>query len=60
MEVTLNKYMQYGWDAAADKLERLADCCRTYNGDMTLLWHNSNLVTRDDRLGYQRIIDLLA
>ena len=47
-------------DAAAEKLERLADCCRSYSGDMTLLWHNSNLVTRDDRLGYQRIIDLLA
>jgi hypothetical protein len=60
MEVTLSKYMQYGWDAAAQKLERLADYCRYYHGDMTLLWQNSNLLKRADRLSYQRIIDLLA
>jgi len=60
MEVTLSKYMQYGWDAAGRKLERLADYCRMYGGDFTLLWHNSNLVTQIDRDGYVQILDLIA
>jgi hypothetical protein len=39
----------------ADMIEELRRACRRFNGDFTLLWHNSRLVSRKDRELYQEV-----
>lgn len=47
MEGTLlnPRYMNVGTEEAIGWIERLASICRRYNGNFTLLWHNSMLTT---------------
>lgn len=47
MEGTLlnPRYMNVGAEEALQWIERLASTCRRYNGNFTLLWHNSMLTT---------------
>ena len=39
-----NKYMGLSHDASSSEIiKQLKSCCHQYNGDFTLLWHNSSL-----------------
>lgn len=55
MDVTLTStsYLALGYgDAAFEKVKMLKDACRTVDGQFTLLWHNNNLVTEEERRLY--------
>ena len=50
MESTFATHMKLGWgQRALDHAVRLKDACRRVDGDFVLLWHNSNLVTPEQR-----------
>lgn len=56
--VTDNVYMGLGEGRAArDAIVSLKETCRRFNGDFTLLWHNSRLVTAGQRALYTDILD---
>jgi hypothetical protein len=59
MDVTLTSaaYMGLDQERAAGVAIEIMHQCRLYSGDLTLLWHNSNLYFRSDRELYQRITD---
>jgi hypothetical protein len=60
MDVTLtsSSYLGLGsGDAALIKVKQLKDACRVVNGQFTLLWHNSNLGSVDEKLLYQRSLE---
>ncbi len=43
MEATLLGYMKLNYEDTLQKIVSLAECCKGYNGQFSLLWHNSNL-----------------
>ncbi|MEQ9552809.1 MAG: polysaccharide deacetylase family protein [Coleofasciculus sp. G3-WIS-01] len=43
-------------DKAWLEVKKLIDVCRVFDGDFTLLWHNSELVTGKSRTLYKRVI----
>ncbi len=60
MDCTLmdEKYMGLGSGEKAKKIGRqLKDCCRRYNGDFTMLWHNNRLVLNEERELYEYLLD---
>lgn len=59
MEVAFvdSKYVGLGYtDQAADEAIKLKQKCRKVNGNFTLLWHNHNLVTAQQRKIYTKIL----
>ncbi|MBW4837854.1 MAG: hypothetical protein KZY74_00545, partial [Paenibacillaceae bacterium] len=50
------EYMGLGPERAYETIRRLYLECRKYNGDFTLLWHNSQLVKSSDRSVYRRLV----
>lgn len=46
-------------DEAAATIESLGRTCRAYGGVMSLLWHNSTLVSRAERRIYRELLDSL-
>jgi hypothetical protein len=58
MDVTLmgGQYMKVSPAQAMDLIQGLVDQCRAYRGEFVLLWHNSNLLTADDRHFYQELV----
>ncbi len=57
MEATIISYMQLGYsDAALDKMMRLKESCRRFEGTFTLLWHNSHFLTERDRHFYTALL----
>lgn len=60
MEVTLTGYMGLSWEAAADAIVDLNETCRRYDGEFTLLWHNNNLVTGEEKRTYAAVLERLA
>jgi len=56
--VTADRYMGKGFGTEAlDIFKAFKNTCRKYHGDFTLLWHNSELVTREQRELYTNIIN---
>ncbi|MNJ50544.1 hypothetical protein D3C77_458190 [compost metagenome] len=59
MDVTLtsDSYLGLGvGDQALALVEELKAACRAVGGQFTLLWHNSNLLTREERAFYSSIL----
>ncbi|MUG87036.1 hypothetical protein GNP92_11845 [Paenibacillus timonensis] len=50
------EYMGLGPEQAYETIRDLYLECRKYNGDFTLLWHNSQLVKSSDRSVYRRLV----
>jgi hypothetical protein len=50
------KYMNLTYEEALKKCSYLANICRKYNGNFTLLWHNSHLVSSKERELYKQIV----
>lgn len=60
MECTViaDTYMNLGYTKqAVEKFLSLKETCRKVRGTFTLLWHNSNLINRQDKLIYRHIIE---
>ena len=43
-------------DGTMKLLQQLKDCCKAFNGDFTLLWHNSYFSTQKDKDFYEKLI----
>jgi hypothetical protein len=58
MEITLldGTYLGLSPEAARERIARLAGICRRFSGCFRLLWHNSELVTRQQRRFYADIV----
>jgi hypothetical protein len=56
MEATLLGYMKLNYEQTHEKIITLADCCKLYNGQFSLLWHNSNLNYPTLKKLYQQIL----
>jgi hypothetical protein len=41
---------------ALEKIYKLASTCKTFRGDFTLLWHNSSLISKQQRLAYTALM----
>lgn len=62
MELTFldPKYNESPNERIFDEIIALADQCRKYHGDFVLLWHNSSLITKQQRALYQQVVQALA
>lgn len=60
MEGALLDDRRLSLEAAASELEALGKTCRAYDGVMTLLWHNSSLVSKAERATYREVVRALA
>ena len=62
MEVSLlsDAYMGLSSKQVLDRIELLANNCRRFAGDFTLLWHNDNLVHGWQRRLYRRVIETVS
>ncbi|GIV04873.1 MAG: hypothetical protein KatS3mg016_0448 [Fimbriimonadales bacterium] len=56
MDRTLIDYMRLSFDEVVDTLITLANRVRLFAGDMVLLWHNSCLLTPQQKALYNRVI----
>lgn len=54
------QYMDLTVPAARSKTQALADVCRLFDGQFTILWHNNELVTSGQRHFYQDIVEAVA
>ncbi|MFP4280976.1 MAG: polysaccharide deacetylase family protein [Halochromatium sp.] len=58
--VIAERYLGLGYsEQALDLMRHYRDTCRRFQGDFSLLWHNSHLDTLDDRRFYQALITML-
>jgi len=56
--VTALRYMNKGYgEEAFQVFKSLKDTCRKYNGDFVLLWHNSELLTEEQKRLYLSVLD---
>jgi hypothetical protein len=60
MEASLLGYQSMSLADAEAKIRALVDICRRYNGEFTLLWHNSTLTSKASRAAYARVIEYAA
>ena len=60
MDGTLLAYMSLGLDEAVSRAGAIADTCRHYEGDATILYHNHTLHTRRFRDHYRTLLQRLA
>ncbi|MBS9392144.1 MAG: hypothetical protein HEQ29_02935 [Dolichospermum sp. LBC05a] len=62
MECTVidKRYMNLGLDgdAALQTMAKYKQCCQIFNGDFTLLWHNSRLVDQREVSLYQELVSI--
>lgn len=58
MDVTvLSKlYMNKNYSDAKHHIINLKNTCRQFNGDFTLLWHNSNLIGKENRIMFKDVL----
>jgi hypothetical protein len=55
--VIAERYLGLGYsDRALDLIQHYRDTCRRFQGDFSLLWHNSHLDTANDRRFYQTLV----
>lgn len=52
-------YMKASHAEAYDKTIRLAQICKKFQGDFTLLWHNDKLIESKDRELYRSIVEAI-
>lgn len=59
MDVSLfsNRYLGLNLKDAFDNMKSIKSECRKYNGDFTILWHNTELQTEDRKEVYQSILE---
>lgn len=57
MEGTLYDYMGLTHEEANKSIMSLYAKCKIYQGSFTLLWHNSELITKQARYWYKRTVD---
>ena len=60
MDVTLKSHMRLSPDESALRLASLRRVCRRYGGDLTLLWHNDSLCSREEKRWYQELVATLT
>jgi hypothetical protein len=62
MDVTLlsSKYMGLDEQGALATVAELAAQCRLHGGCLTLLWHNTSLITHESRNLYEALLDVAA
>ncbi len=60
MDVTALNYMKLSAERAIEQIAALAATCRRFGGTMTLLWHNTMLMTPRHRALYERILDAVC
>jgi hypothetical protein len=51
------RYENLGWKEGVAKLHRLGAACKAVAGDFVILWHNSSLITRQERAAYLATLD---
>jgi hypothetical protein len=56
MDGTLFDYMKLSDDEAIERTLQLAEKCRLYDGEFSLLWHNSELLTRRQKEIYKELV----
>jgi peptidoglycan/xylan/chitin deacetylase (PgdA/CDA1 family) len=61
MDQTLlnNKYMNLSIEEAYDVCMKIAKVCKKYQGNFTMLWHNSHLVYEKEKRLYEKILTSL-
>jgi len=60
MDTTLYSYMKLGRRDLIDATVGLAKICKRFGGEFTLLWHNSNLLTKGGKETYHKILRALG
>ncbi|MBE0447466.1 MAG: polysaccharide deacetylase family protein [Actinobacteria bacterium] len=60
MEATLLRYMGLPFDKISEEISELKKRCDLFNGDFTMLWHNSSLVSCKEKALYQNVIREIA
>jgi len=50
------QYMRLSHEKSLSLIQKLAETCKMFNGDFTLLWHNSSLISRKDRELYGKVL----
>jgi peptidoglycan/xylan/chitin deacetylase (PgdA/CDA1 family) len=62
MEVTLfdGEYLGLAAEQAYDRITRLADICRRFDGRFSLLWHNNFLATGEQQRLYDAVVTEIA
>ena len=50
------QYMGLSHEKSLSLIQKLAETCKMFNGDFTLLWHNSSFLTVKDRELYRAIL----
>ena len=56
MESSLFDYERASRERARARISELREQCRAVSGDFTLLWHNSNLLSRRQRRLYEEVV----
>ncbi len=58
MEGTMfgKQYMGLSYEQAFSLLQELAETCKMFDGDFTLLWHNSSLVSKKETEFYRDVV----
>ena len=51
------RYMEMDRETAFEHVGKLADHCRSFDGDFVLLWHNSSLAATWQKDLYERVLD---
>ena len=59
MDATFFDEMRVSVPTALDQIGRVADCCRQFGGDLTLLWHNTSLMTAGERAAYRQALEVV-
>jgi hypothetical protein len=54
------KYMNLDYEEALNYIEILAKCVKMFNGNFVLLWHNTMLVTDDQKRFYEKVLDTIT
>jgi hypothetical protein len=60
MDVTFSHYQRLGEEEKFQAIKTLGAICRRYDGDMSLLWHNNNLINDSQQRLYRLLVDTLC
>ncbi len=60
MDATLSYYWKLSPDQAILAAAEIADQCRRFGGSFVMLWHNSSLASRQERLSYSELVEELV
>lgn len=62
MDVTLfgGNYKSLDIDEALEYIKYLSKCCKLFNGEFVILWHNSSLIQRWERNVYREILEIIS